>query len=73
VLDFMQPQVAGGQLVGRCGKAWRDESGREVTRAGHVRLNRLRGRRRKALLVLGKAATDCAIIGPHHPSAGGIR
>ena len=29
VLDFMQPQVAGGQLVGFCGKARRDESGRE--------------------------------------------
>jgi putative tryptophan/tyrosine transport system substrate-binding protein len=31
-------------------------------------LNRLRRRRRKALLVLGKAATDCAIVGRHHPS-----
>ena len=27
VLDFMQPQVAGGQLVGLCGKARRDEAG----------------------------------------------
>jgi CheY-like chemotaxis protein len=31
VLDFMQPQVAGGQLVGLCGKARRDEAGREGT------------------------------------------
>jgi hypothetical protein len=31
VLDFMQPQVAGGQLVGLCGKAGRDESGRKGT------------------------------------------
>jgi hypothetical protein len=31
VLDFMQPQVAGGQLVGLCGKARRDEPGREGT------------------------------------------
>jgi hypothetical protein len=30
VLDFMQPQVAGGQLVGLCGKA---------RRAGRVRCN----------------------------------
>ena len=29
VLDFMQPQVAGGQLVGLCGEARRDESGRK--------------------------------------------
>jgi hypothetical protein len=28
VLDFMQPQVAGGQLVGLCRKARRDEAGR---------------------------------------------
>jgi hypothetical protein len=27
----VQPQVAGGQLVGLCGKARRDESGREGT------------------------------------------
>src|SRR5258708_10571970 len=39
----------------------------------HVGLDRPRGRRRKALLVLGKAATDCAILGPHHPSAGGVQ
>ena len=31
MLDFMQPQVAGGQLVGLCGKARRDEPGREGT------------------------------------------
>ena len=31
VLDFVQPLVAGGQLVGPCGKARRDESGREGT------------------------------------------
>jgi hypothetical protein len=31
VLDFMQPQVAGGQLVGLCGKARRDEADREGT------------------------------------------
>jgi hypothetical protein len=31
VLDFVQPQVAGGQLVGLCGKARRDEPGREGT------------------------------------------
>jgi hypothetical protein len=31
VLDFMQPQVAGRQLVGLYGKARRDESGREGT------------------------------------------
>jgi len=31
VLDFMQPQVAGGQLVGLCGKARRHETGREGT------------------------------------------
>jgi hypothetical protein len=31
VLDLVQPQVAGGQLVGLCGKARRDESGREGT------------------------------------------
>ena len=31
VLDFMQPQVAGGQLVGLCGKARRDAPGRERT------------------------------------------
>jgi hypothetical protein len=31
VLDFMQPQVAGRQLVGLCGKARRDESGWEGT------------------------------------------
>ncbi len=29
MLDFMQPQVAGGQLVGLCGEARRDESGRK--------------------------------------------
>ncbi len=28
---FMQPQVAGGQLVGLCGKARRDEPGRQGT------------------------------------------
>jgi hypothetical protein len=27
----MQPQVAGGKLVGLCGKARRDEPGREGT------------------------------------------
>jgi hypothetical protein len=31
VLDFVQPQVAGGQLVGLCGKARRDEPGGEGT------------------------------------------
>jgi hypothetical protein len=31
VLNFMQPQVAGGQLVGLCRKARRDEPGREGT------------------------------------------
>jgi hypothetical protein len=31
VLDFMQPQVAGRQLVGLCGKARCDEAGREGT------------------------------------------
>jgi hypothetical protein len=28
VLDFVQPPVAGGQLVGLCGKARHDEPGR---------------------------------------------
>jgi hypothetical protein len=36
VLDFMQPQVAGGQPVGLCGKARRDEPGGEAT-LQHVR------------------------------------
>jgi hypothetical protein len=31
VLDLVQPQVAGGQLVGLSGKARREESGREGT------------------------------------------
>jgi hypothetical protein len=31
VLDLVQPLAAGGQLVGPCGKARRDESGREGT------------------------------------------
>jgi len=41
--------------------------------AGNVRsacgLDRPRGRKRKALLVLGRAATDCVIVRPHHLSA----
>ena len=35
VLDFMQPQVAGGQLVGLCGKVRRDEAGREGAHTQH--------------------------------------
>jgi hypothetical protein len=34
VFDFMQPQVAGGQLVGLCGKARRDEASREAQHVG---------------------------------------
>jgi hypothetical protein len=35
VLDFMQPQATGGQLVGLCGKARRDESGGEGAHTQH--------------------------------------
>jgi hypothetical protein len=31
VLDFVQPLAAGGQVVGLCGEARRDEPGREDT------------------------------------------
>jgi hypothetical protein len=31
VLDFMKPLAAGGQLVGLCGEARRNEPGREGT------------------------------------------
>src|SRR5262249_38167655 len=37
-----------------------------------VRLDRARGRRRKALLVLGKAATDCAIGLSHRLGDGNV-
>jgi hypothetical protein len=48
----VQPLAAGRQLVGFGRKARRDEPGREGT-LQHVGLDRPRGRRRKAPLVLG--------------------
>ena len=40
VFDFMQPQVAAGQLVGLCRKARRDEAGGEGT-LQHAGLNKV--------------------------------